>query len=158
MTAAEQEPNALSAVDDAVMDVLADRLAERLDAGDVAVGKLIERLASRLDTENLAQAVAGQVSTDVVAERVASLVTAQLGGTESDCWWETSQVMTYTGHGRTLVATDQADGRLHSHQRGRQGRRYTKRSVVDAWMQGATPEQQAQVCGCVQLSRWQASA
>lgn len=134
MTAAENSP------DQETVDALAARVAQMLNTGD------------------LARAVAGQLATDAVAERVASLVTGQLGAVEGDCWWETSQVMTYTGHGRTLVATDQADGRLHSHQRGKQGRRYTKRSVVDAWMQGATPEQQAQVCGCVQLTRWNGGA
>lgn len=88
-----------------------------------------------------------------LARLVASMVLGQLGGPETDCWWETQQVMTYTGHGRTLVATAQADGELHSHQRGRQGRRYTKRSVVDAWMQGATAAQQEHVCGCNRFSR-----
>ncbi|MEV1294496.1 hypothetical protein [Pseudonocardia sp. NPDC049635] len=128
------------------------------DAVDAVAERVAALISGQLNTGDLAQRVAGQLATDTVAERVAALVTAQLGGAESDCWWETSQVMAYTGHGRTLVATDQADGRLHSHQRGRQGRRYTKRSVVDAWMQGATPEQQAQVCGCAQLARWKATA
>lgn len=87
-----------------------------------------------------------------LARLIAAMVVGQLGGPERDCWWETQQVMTYTGHGRTLVATACAEGELHSHQRGRQGKRYTKRSVVDAWMQNATPAQQAHVCGCTRFT------
>ncbi|MDN5920246.1 MAG: hypothetical protein L0I76_34980 [Pseudonocardia sp.] len=91
--------------------------------------------------------------TDRLAELVASLVLAQLGGRD-DCWWNPQQVAEYCGHARQFIATDQASGGLHSHQRGDRGRRFTKRSVVDAWMQGATPDQQAQVCGCQRFSRW----
>lgn len=91
---------------------------------------------------------------DRLAQMVASLVLAQLDGGRQDCWWSPQQVAAYSGHGRPFVAEAQSSGAMHSHQRGDRGRRFTKRSVVDAWMQGATPEQQAQVCGCPRFSRW----
>lgn len=91
---------------------------------------------------------------DGLAERVAALVLGQLGGPERDAWWGSAEVMQHTSHGRTLIRGVLADGRLHSHQRGTQGSHYTKRSVVDAWMQGATPEQQETVCGCARFTRF----
>lgn len=71
-------------------------------------------------------------------------------------WMERPAVMEYSGFGASVVsrAMNGGDPPLHCHRFGDRGHPRTKQSVVDAWIVGASLEQQRQVCGCTRLHRW----
>jgi hypothetical protein len=96
----------------------------------------------------------GQLET--LASLIASRVQEMAGQPER--WMDRPAVMDYTGFGATAISRAFAGGgdghALHCHRVGERGHPRTKRSVVDAWVSGATEDQQRQVCGCPQLLRW----
>lgn len=94
-------------------------------------------------------------------ETLAGLVAARLRDMhilQDDRWLDRQAVMAYSGLKASAISRAFAGpddmARLHSHRLGERGYPRTKRAVVDAWISGATEEQQRQVCGCDRIHRW----
>jgi hypothetical protein len=91
-------------------------------------------------------------------ETLAGLIASRVKEMQStpERWMDRPAVMEYSGFGASVVSRSMngADPALHCHRLGDRGHPRTKQSVVDAWVSGASLEQQRQVCGCPRLHRW----
>ncbi|MGW4110057.1 excisionase family DNA-binding protein [Actinosynnema sp. NPDC004786] len=67
-------------------------------------------------------------------------------------WMSTKEAAQYVGIYHRTVSRFAADGRLHSHQAVRLGRRLFHAGAVEGWSRGATERQQRELCGCAALN------